>query len=107
MILLIITIIFIIVIRVIVTTYNLKKRQRQLDSVLKNTDNFSASFTVKDLESKLDMVDREEKARLADTSVNKPTASFSNTDEIEILYSLKERGIISEEEFVKLKKKLL
>lgn len=239
--LLIITIIFIIVIGVIVTISNLKKRQRQLDSVLKNTDNFSASFTVKDFESKymfcidddkgkilytntddnashlfnfenvisveiiedsnttysksatrtiggsviggiigggagaiigglsgsnkgkkkvkeikvkillrdyptssiyieclkneqiehncdsftykvameeavkisdklsviIDMVDREEKARFADTSVNKPTASFSITDEIEKLYSLKERGIISEEEFVKLKKKLL
>lgn len=52
----------------------------------------------------IDLLDKEEKSMLAESSKNK---DISITDEIEKLYILKEKGIISYEEFEKYKEKLL
>ena len=55
----------------------------------------------------IDLIDREEKTRLTESSMSKSISNNSITDEIEKLYSLKEKGIISDEEFTKLKESLL
>ena len=55
----------------------------------------------------IDMIDREEKAKQQDLLECSLSTKASIADELEKLSSLKEKGIISEEEYVKLKNKLL
>lgn len=55
----------------------------------------------------IDLMDREREIMLAESSKPNSKSDVSITDELEKLYSLKEKGIITEEEFIKLKNKLL
>ena len=55
----------------------------------------------------IDLIDREAKKSSVESVESTNQSSISVADELEKLYSLKGKGIISEDEFVKLKNKLL
>ena len=55
----------------------------------------------------IDLMDREAKITSVESVENKPLPNNSIADELEKLYALKNKGIISEGEFTKLKEKLL
>ena len=55
----------------------------------------------------IDLMDREAKLSSIESVENKPLPNNSIADELEKLHALKDKGIISEDEFTKLKEKLL
>lgn len=55
----------------------------------------------------IDLIDREEKTKQIELMENQAPTKSSIADELEKLHSLREKGIISEDEYIKLKEKLL
>ena len=55
----------------------------------------------------IDLIDREEKTKQIELMGNQAPTKSSIADELEKLHSLREKGIISEDEYIKLKEKLL
>ena len=77
------------------------------DSLIYKLANEEAWKIADKLSVAIDAVDREEKSQQANSVEHSPSSKPSIADELEKLYSLKEKGIISDEEFTKLKEKLM